>query len=107
MTGPRRSRSLRPTIHRPPWQERLPRHLRLAAEWQFGTPALLALVQILKGEFAGAFFFLMMTTFCFFFLAGWYEERRINSPYAWWGFVDLLAAGGAVATVGSIFGDVS
>ncbi len=95
------------TFHRPPWQERLPKGLRFAAEWQFGMLLVLAVVQLLKGEFAAAFFFVVMSVFFFTFLAGWIENRRINSPFIWWSVVTVLSALTALAVVGSLFGDVS
>jgi hypothetical protein len=92
------------TFHRPAWQEQLPKGLRLAAEWQFGTLLLVALVQLLKDEFAGAFFFVMMSVFFFTFLAAWREDRHIKSPYVWWLVVGLLSAMSAVTVVGLILG---
>jgi hypothetical protein len=95
------------TLHRPPWQEQLPPRLRLALETQCGTLLLGAVVMLMRRQVAGAIFFLMMQFFFFTFLAGWREDRRINSPYVWWPFSILVTLMGFGLLIGSIFGDVS
>ncbi|MGH8906308.1 MAG: hypothetical protein ACRD0K_07300 [Egibacteraceae bacterium] len=102
MSAPR-PRSSWFTFHRPPWQQRLPKRLRLAAEWQFGTLALIASMALLRGEFAAAGFFCLMSLFFFTFFAGWVESRRINNPYAWWAAVIFISAGGGLGVLFSIF----
>jgi hypothetical protein len=95
------------TFHRPPWQERLPPRLRLAVEGQLGTFALAAVVMLIRGQIAGAVGALCMQFFFFTLLAGWREDRRINSPYLWWPLAALVTLMGFGFLIGSIFGDVS
>jgi hypothetical protein len=73
---------------RPRPQDRLPYRWRLAAEWQFGAWLLLALVAVIRGEFAAAAVMVAVSAIFFVLLSGWREDRRINSPLFWW----LLAA---------------
>jgi hypothetical protein len=95
------------TFHRPPWQERLPPRLRLAAETQLGTWILAALIMLLRGEVVGAVVLLMPSFLFFTLLTGWREDRRITSPPLWWACVAVATALGALALIGSIFGDAS
>jgi hypothetical protein len=105
VSRPSGQRSFWLTFHRPPWQEQLPRHLRFAAEWQFGTLPLAALVMLFRGVFAATAALVIASVFCFTYLAAWREDRRINSPYLWWSFVILVTALGLLILVGSIFTD--
>jgi hypothetical protein len=75
------------TINRPAWQAGLPPTLRIAAEWQFGTWILLAIVGAVRGELLALPAGLGFSFFLFLFLSGWSESRRINTPVLWWAFV--------------------
>lgn len=87
------------TINRPEWQARLPRGLRTAAEWQFGTWIVFAVLATIQGELIALPMSLAFSFFLFLLLSGWSEGKRFNSPVTWWvavvGF-SLLAAFGAV-----------
>ncbi|MGH9042029.1 MAG: hypothetical protein ACRDZ3_17555 [Acidimicrobiia bacterium] len=102
-----RSRPRRPrffSLNRPEWQETLPRPLRIAAELQFGTLVLAAVVgAILDGNIIGIPMALGFTGFMFLFLTGFREDRRINSPAAWWAVVILIAGLGLFLTAVMIF----
>ena len=62
---------------------------------------------LIRSQFSGAVFLLTMQFFFFTFLAGWREDRRINSPYVWWPFAILVTLMGFGLLIGSIFGDLS
>jgi hypothetical protein len=92
------------TLHRPPWQERLPRGLRLAAEWQFGTLILGSILGTLRGgELYGLLLGPAVSGILFLLLAGWREDRRINNPIVWWAIVILLSGIGAAGILSLIF----
>jgi hypothetical protein len=92
------------TINRPEWQSNLPRGLRIAAEWQFGTVILAAILSAIRsGELLivpaavfGSFVLFLLTS-------GYFENRRINNPVLWWTFVIFVSAIGAFAIVILIF----
>ncbi len=97
-----RHRSALLTINRPAWQASLPRGLRIAAEWQFGTVILSAIIGAFRGDLVGLPVGLLVSFVFFLFLSGWAESRRINSPGLWWAVVivlSLLGAGGVVGVV--------
>lgn len=91
MTAPTRSRSWLPGSRRPPWQQRLPNRLRVAAEWQFGTPIALALVCLIRGVLPGAAVFLFLGGFWYLFLTGWHEGKMITNRLIWWPTVLFLS----------------
>jgi Na+-driven multidrug efflux pump len=99
-----RRRSTFFTLHRPDWQANLPRGLRIAAEWQFGTLVLAALVGAFRdGEIMFIPMALALQGFWFLFLTGFREDRRINSPVAWWALVVFLTCFGLLLTGVMIF----
>ena len=75
------------TINRPAWQREIPRRLRVAAEWQFGTVPLMAAISLFRGDFVGALVMASISAILFIFTSGWSPGRRINSPLLWWVFV--------------------
>lgn len=104
MSQARRPRSRVFTINRPEWQTNLPRALRIAGEWQFGTMILVGIVVAIRMgnivAIGGGFVpqFLM-----FLILSGWAENKRINSRVAWWALSIGIGLMGAVVLLGVIF----
>jgi hypothetical protein len=90
------------TINRPEWQANLPRGLRIAAEWQFGTIVLSSIIGSIRGDLVGLPVGLFISFILFLFLSGWAESRRINSPGLWWAVVITLSLLGALAVVGVV-----
>ncbi len=91
------------TINRPEWQANLPRGLRIAAEWQFGTFILASILAATRtGEFVGIPVSLAFSFIMFLILSGWAQNKRVNSPIVWWtiaiGF-GLLGALGIVVLI--------
>lgn len=93
------------TINRPEWQANLPRGLRTAAEWQFGTVILASVIGGLRGDLVGLPVGLLVSFILFLFLSGWVESRRINSPGLWWIVVITLSLIGALGLIGALFVD--
>jgi len=88
------------TLHRPAWQERLPRGLRLAAEWQFGMWILLPIVAtFMGGDLLGAVLGIALSGFFFLMLTGWREDQTISNPVGWWSLVLALSALGASGVI--------
>ena len=84
--------------HRPAWQERLPKGLRTAAEWQFGMHVLASLVSVMRGgELFALPLGLALTAVGWMVLTGVREDRRIESPTVWWSVVVLMSGVGAAA----------
>jgi hypothetical protein len=71
-----RRRSAFFTINRPEWQANLPRALRIAAEWLFGT-LIIGGVQyaIRTGELVGIPMGVFISFVIFLFTSGWNESR--------------------------------
>jgi len=86
-------------FHQPQWQRAMPRRLRLAAQWQFGTIPLAAIVLLASGAFGLAAMLAVFSGFLFLFTGGWSAGERIKSPIGWWATVILFSAMGAVSVV--------
>lgn len=86
-------------FHQPQWQRDLPRRLRLAAQWQFGTIPLAAIVLLAVGQFGLAAILAGFSGFLFLFTGGWSAGERLKSPIAWWGTVILFSGMGALGLV--------
>ena len=89
-------------FHQPEWQRRMPRRLRLAAQWQFGTFPLTALVMLVTGNFAFSALSAGFSGFLFLFTGGWSLNERFKHPVPWWGFVMVVSATGFFCVVGGI-----
>lgn len=102
MTSPRNSRIFGP--HRPDWQERLPRQLRVAAECLFGSFVLAGAVSAVRtGRPEAIPAGIFGTALAWLFLTGFREDRRIESPVLWWAMVILLSAIGFSVAVALVF----
>jgi len=86
-------------INRPPWQERIPTRLRIAAEWFFGVFPLTSLVLLFRAELIGAAVGMGVAVALFLFTAGWSPGRRINNPTLWWIWVISMTLLGFVAMI--------
>lgn len=87
------------TINRPPWQEALPRGLRMAAEWQFGTIILFSTIAAIRGDLTALPVGGGVSLLFFLLLSGWAEGKRINSKVAWWAVVIGISLLGAFVSV--------
>jgi hypothetical protein len=104
MSQPRRVRSRLLTINRPAWQANLPRGLRIAAEWQFGTLIVASLLGAVRtGDYATTPIGIFTSIIFFLILSGWAENKRINNKVAWWALSIGLGLGGALAIAVLVF----
>jgi hypothetical protein len=85
---------------KPGWQPPLPPKWRLAAEFQFGTYFLLALVSLIQGELMGALMALVVSL-VFFGITRW---TMSGSPWAWWTFIVIGNVGGVATLIAVVFG---
>jgi len=92
---------------RPEWQENLPRGLRLAAEWQFGTVILASLIGAIRGDLVGLPVGLFASFMVFLFLSARAGSRRIDTPGLWWALVIVLSTLGAIGVIGVLLVDPS
>ncbi len=87
--------------HRPEWQERLPKGLRIAAEWQFGTLVLAGIVSMVTtGNLLAVPVAFGISAMGWMFLTGFREDRRLESPVTWWAAVIFFSAIGLLVAVG-------
>lgn len=100
MSQSKRLKSSLFTINRPEWQANLPRGLRIAAEWQFGTLILAAILSAIRTGNVLLIPVAVLGSFVLFLLtSGYNENRRINNPLLWWAFVILVSSIGAFGSV--------
>lgn len=93
------------TLSRPEWQQRLPRKLRIAAEWQFGTWFATSFLLLLRGELMGAAIGVGFSAMVFLMLTGGLQPSwRLETPLGWWAVVVLFTMMGALGVVVLLFG---
>lgn len=90
--------------HRPAWQEQLPKGLRTAAEWLFGSLVLAGIVSAVRtGNLAAIPVTIGVSVLVWMFLTGFREDRRLESPITWWAAVVVLSAVGFLVAAAMIF----
>lgn len=102
MSSSRHGRTFGP--HRPEWQEGLPKGLRTAAEWLFGSLVLAGIASAARtGNFAAVPVAFGVSAVAWMFLTGFREDQRLESPRTWWTTVVLLSAVGFLVAGSLVF----